>query len=53
MGVRNYSFFKIYGNILYIIWRINMNYDDLTPKTKKVVNAAIDMRLNGKEATNS
>ena len=30
-----------------------MDYDDLTPKTKKVVNAAIDMRLNGKEATNS
>lgn len=36
-----------------MIWRINMDYDDLTPKTKKVVNAAIDMRLNGKEATNS
>ena len=30
-----------------------MDYDDLTPKTKKVVNAAIDMRLNGKEATNN
>ena len=49
MGVRNYSFFKIYGNILYIIWRINMNcsYENLPEETKKVINAAINRRING------
>ena len=56
MGVRNYSFFKIYGNILYIIWRINMNcsYENLPEETKKVINAAINRRINGnKVATDS
>lgn len=49
MGVRNYSFFKFYGNILYIIWRTNMNYsyENLPEETKKVINAAINRRING------
>ena len=34
-----------------MIWRTNMNYNynNLTPKTRKAINAAIDMRLNGKQ----
>ena len=49
MGVRNYSFLKIYGNILYIIWRINMDYsyENLPEETKKIIKAAINRRING------
>lgn len=33
-----------------MIWRINMNYNynNLTPKTRKAVEMAVDMRINGK-----